>query len=98
MSARKSSALLLALLFVVNLLLPQTASADAKRRIAIMPFDYGAVQGVGGHDVGNGVVSLLITKLVNDGTYSVVERQALDAILKEQNLSVSDRCDLSYGL
>jgi len=97
MNVRKTSALLIALLFVINMVLPQTALAAQKRRIAIMPFDYGAVQGgeVGTLDVGKGIVSLLITKLVNDGTYSVVERQMLDSILKEQNLSVSDRADPS---
>lgn len=95
MNARKTSAMLVALLFVVNLVMPQGAMAGAKRRIAIMPFDYGAVQGgqVGTYDVGKGIVSLLITKLVNDGTYSLVDRQMLDSILKEQNFSVSDRAD-----
>lgn len=95
MNARKTSAMLIALLFVVNLVTPLAARADAKRRIAIMPFDYGAVQGgqVGTYDVGKGIVSLLITKLVNDGTYTLVDRQMLDSILKEQNFSVSDRAD-----
>jgi curli biogenesis system outer membrane secretion channel CsgG len=59
-----------------------------------LPFEYGAVTSeVGTVDVGKGITTLLITKLVNDGTYSVVDRQMLDAILKEQNLSVSDRAD-----
>lgn len=81
---------------VASLLLPQAASAGAKRRIAIMPFEYGAVSSeVGTLDVGKGITSLIITRLVNDGTYSVVERQMLDSILKEQNLSVSDRADPS---
>ncbi|CAN5159628.1 hypothetical protein BH10CYA1_BH10CYA1_31410 [soil metagenome] len=95
MNACKTGAMLIALLFVVNLVMPQTAMADAKRRLAIMPFDYGAVQGgqVGTYDVGKGIVSLLITKLVNDGTYTLVDRQMLDSILKEQNFSVSDRAD-----
>lgn len=95
MKARKTSAMLIALLFVVNLIVPPASMAMAKRRVAIMPFDYGAVQGgeVGTYDVGKGIVSLLITKLVNDGTYSLVDRQMLDSILKEQNFSVSDRAD-----
>lgn len=96
MNLRKTGALLLlALLLVVTLVTPRAAIAAEKRRVAIMPFDYGAVQGgeVGTADVGKGIVTLLITKLVNDGTYSVVDRQMLDSILKEQNLSVSDRAD-----
>jgi len=94
MKARKMSALTMALLLVATLLCPFSAQASGKRRIAVLPFEYGAVSSeVGTLDVGKGIVSLIITKLVNDGTYSVVERQMLDSILKEQNLSVSDRAD-----
>lgn len=97
MKFRKTAALFLALFFLVSSVasgsLPQ-AMASTKRRIAIMPFEYGAVSSsVGTYDVGKGIVSLLTTKLVNDGTYSVVDRQMLDSLLKEQNLSVSDRAD-----
>src|SRR5579872_7272837 len=38
---------------------------------------------------------MLVDKLVNDGTYSVIERKALDKILAEQNFSNSDRADPS---
>ncbi|MBS1993804.1 MAG: curli production assembly protein CsgG [Cyanobacteria bacterium SZAS LIN-2] len=94
MKTRKIQALVSALLFLISIGIPQGAFASAKRRIAILPFEYGAVTSeVGTVDVGKGINSLLVTKLVNDGTYSVVDRQMLDAILKEQNLSVSDRAD-----
>lgn len=94
MILRKALALASALLFLLGGMLPPQAQASAKRRIAILPFEYGAVSSVvGTYDVGKGIVGLLITKLVNDGTYSVVDRQMLDSILKEQNLSVSDRAD-----
>src|ERR1700722_9139162 len=94
MKAQRMSALLAALVLVAGFVNPFAAFASAKRRVAVMPFEYGAVSSeVGTFDVGKGIVSLLITKLVNDGTYSVVERQMLDSILKEQNLSVSDRAD-----
>ena len=94
MKTRKIQALVSALLFLMSFGIPQGAHASAKRRIAILPFEYGAVTAeVGTMDVGKGINSLLVTKLVNDGTYSVVDRQMLDSILKEQNLSVSDRAD-----
>src|SRR5882724_816488 len=94
MKAHRISALLTALVLVASIVNPFAAFASAKRRVAILPFEYGAVSSeVGTYDVGKGIVSLLITKLVNDGTYSVVERQMLDSILKEQNFSVSDRAD-----
>lgn len=90
------SRLLLIILFLSGLSFgtaPQ-AQASLKRRVAILPFEYGAVTSqVGTVDVGKGITTLLITNLVNDGTYSVVDRQMLDSILKEQNLSVSDRAD-----
>jgi curli biogenesis system outer membrane secretion channel CsgG len=96
MNLRRVSAIVMALFLVAHVLFPTSAFAATKRRIAILPFEYGAVSStVGTVDVGKGITSLLITKLVNDGTYSVVERQVLDSILKEQNLSVSDRADPS---
>lgn len=95
MKLRKISACVLALLLLIaNIGLPLKAMAMAKRRVAVLPFEYGAVTSeVGTVDVGKGITTLLITKLVNDATYSVVDRQMLDSILKEQNLSVSDRAD-----
>lgn len=92
--ARKIGALVALVTLLVTMIFPMEAEAGAKRRIAIMPFEYGSVSGiVGTYDVGKGIVSLLVTKLVNDGTYSVIERQMLDSLLKEQNFSVSDRAD-----
>jgi curli biogenesis system outer membrane secretion channel CsgG len=70
-----------------------------KRRVAVLDFGYGAVmnsvQAIFGtnQDVGRGISDLLVNQLVNDGTYRVIERQALDKILKEQNFSNSDRAD-----
>jgi curli biogenesis system outer membrane secretion channel CsgG len=96
MKLRSLCASALSLLVVAGALFPISAFAGDKRRVAVMPFEYGAVTtSVGTVDVGKGINSLLITKLVQDGTYSVVDRQMLDAILKEQNLSVSDRADPS---
>lgn len=70
-----------------------------KKRIAIFDFDYATVQtnsaAVFGTnvDVGKGVSDLLVKCLVQDGTYSVIERQQLDKILSEQNFSNSDRAN-----
>jgi curli biogenesis system outer membrane secretion channel CsgG len=96
MKLRSICASMVALLLVAATLSPLPARAGDKRRVAILPFSYGAVESsVGTCDVGKGITSLLITKLVQDGTYSVVDREMLDNILKEQNLSVSDRADPS---
>jgi curli biogenesis system outer membrane secretion channel CsgG len=74
-------------------------SAQTKPRVAVMNFDYGTVRDVSASifgtdiDVGKGITDMLVEKLVNGGVFSVIERQALDTILNEQNLSNSDRFD-----
>ncbi|HMO23274.1 MAG TPA: CsgG/HfaB family protein [Candidatus Melainabacteria bacterium] len=100
MNFRKIGSVIMTLAFVMTTLVyAPPAKADAKRRVAVLPFEYGAVQSyVGTVDVGKGITTLLVTKLVNDGTFSVVERQILDQILKEQNFSVSDRADNSTAI
>jgi len=70
-----------------------------KHRVAVMNFDYGTVQSsvsaIFGtdQDIGKGISSMLIEKLVKDGQYSVIERAALDKLLAEQNFSNSDRAN-----
>ena len=79
-----------------------TVSAQAppdKKKVAVLDFNYAtvmkSVQAVFGtnQDIGKGISDLLVNQLVNDGTYRVIERNALDKILKEQNFSNSDRAD-----
>ncbi len=85
-------------LFVVCIL-TSTGLAQQKKRVAVLDFDYGtvrsAVQAYFGtdQDVGKGISLLLEQKLVEDGKYSVVDRNTMDKILKEQNFSNSDRVD-----
>ncbi|MBZ5534509.1 MAG: curli production assembly protein CsgG [Acidobacteriia bacterium] len=85
------------LMFFVSIAASFGAPADAvtKRRVALMNFDFGTVQRwwSGDWDVGKGISDMLVTKLVKDGTYSVVERKMLDQILAEQNFSNSDRAN-----
>jgi curli biogenesis system outer membrane secretion channel CsgG len=75
------------------------AAPAVKRRVAVMNFDYGTVRTTvaqifgSDQDVGKGISDLLVQKLVQDGKYSVIERNALDKILAEQNFSNSDRAD-----
>jgi curli biogenesis system outer membrane secretion channel CsgG len=70
-----------------------------KKRVAILDFDYATVQSSTAAmfgtnvDVGKGITDLLITNLVKDGTYSVIERQAINKVLAEQNFSNSDRAN-----
>jgi curli biogenesis system outer membrane secretion channel CsgG len=84
--------------FLFSLSLP-FASAQTKPRVAVMNFDYATVRDVSSAifgtdvDVGKGITDMLVEKLVNGGTFSVIERKALDAIVSEQNISNSDRFD-----
>jgi curli biogenesis system outer membrane secretion channel CsgG len=77
----------------------EAASAAPKKRVAVMNFDYGTVRTSvsqifgSDQDVGKGISDLLVQKLVQDGKYSVIERNALDKIIAEQNFSNSDRAD-----
>jgi curli biogenesis system outer membrane secretion channel CsgG len=75
------------------------ALGQQKHRIAVLDFNYGtvtsSVQAIFGtnQDIGKGITDLLIDKLVNDGTYRVIERQAMSKVLEEQNFSNSNRAD-----
>jgi curli biogenesis system outer membrane secretion channel CsgG len=86
-------------LFVLATLLVPSASAQKKKRVAVLNFEYGTVMSqvaaVFGTnvDVGKGISDLLVQQLVTDGKYSVIERNALDKILNEQNFANSDRAD-----
>jgi curli biogenesis system outer membrane secretion channel CsgG len=90
----------LGILFV-TLTVTSGAWAQDKKRVAVLDFDYGtvrsAVQAYFGtdQDVGRGISLLLEQKLVQDGKYRVIDRNALDKVLKEQNFSNSDRADAS---
>jgi len=74
-------------------------ASGRKKRIAIFDFDYATVHsGVAAIfgqdiDIGKGIGDLLVTNLVKDGTYSIIERKALDKIMAEQNFSNSDRAN-----
>ena len=78
------------------------AQAEApKKRIAILDFDYSTVRTSTAAlfgtdiDVGRGITDMLVTHLVNDGTYSVIERAILNTILAEQEFSNSERANPS---
>jgi curli biogenesis system outer membrane secretion channel CsgG len=78
-----------------------TASAQKKKRVAVLNFDYGtvtsSVSAVFGTnvDVGKGISDLLVQQMVTDAKYSLIERNAIDKILGEQNFANSDRVDAS---
>ena len=75
-----------------------TANAQSTRpSVALLDFDFGTVEKwwSGNQDIGKGIADMIVDELVNDGSFRVIERKRLDAILAEQNFSNSDRADPS---
>jgi len=72
-----------------------------KKRVAVFDFDNAAVQGgitfpfaeTNAPNLGKAAADLLITKLVQDGNLSVLERNAIDKLLAEQDFSNTNRTD-----
>src|ERR1700753_367145 len=90
-----------ALLSVLPVAAQQAPPAASRRKVAVLDFNYAtvmsSVQSIFGtnQDIGKGISDMLIDKLVNDGPYRVIERQAMSKILQEQNFSNSNRADTS---
>jgi len=97
---RKISLAILSLCFMISPLVAQQAAAPPVRhRVAALDFGYATVmttsQAVFGTnvDIGKGISDMLIDKMLNDGTYRIIERNAIDKIMNEQNFSNSNRAD-----
>jgi curli biogenesis system outer membrane secretion channel CsgG len=92
---------LLLTLCLIAIATPVLAQAPARKRIAVLDFDYATVRSSVGDiwgsdvDIGKGIADMLVTDLVRNGTYSVIERKQLDRVLGEQNFQQSGRADAS---
>jgi len=72
------------------------AAQTGRPAVALLDFDYASLNSWwGNQDIGKGIADLVVDGLVEDGSYRVIERKRLDAILAEQNFSNSDRADPS---
>jgi curli biogenesis system outer membrane secretion channel CsgG len=80
-------------------LLVDGASGQQKKRVAVLSFDDAAVKASAAaalgssHDVGASLADVVVKELLKSGTYSLIERRAIDEVLKEQNFSNSSRAD-----
>ena len=88
--------------FLICLVLVFTAgvaSGQQKRRVAILSFDDAAVESSAARavgttqDVGGFLSDVVVKELLKGSVYTVVERRAIDQVLKEQNFSNSNRGD-----
>src|SRR5437016_8839108 len=89
----------ISLLALAAAVVPALVAQAPKRRVAVLDFDYATVHEYGldqcGHDedIGKGIADMLVTDLVRNGAYSVIERKQLDRVLQEQNFQQSGRAD-----
>lgn len=74
---------------------PLPPYSGPKARVAIADFDVKAAKA--GGQIGSGLREMLVTALVNSNRFSVVERQALNAVMQEQELSVSGAAQQGSG-
>lgn len=67
-----------------------------KARIAIAEFEVKAAKAAG--EIGSGLREMLATALINSSRFSVVERQVLEAVMREQELSASGAVEQGTGV
>jgi curli biogenesis system outer membrane secretion channel CsgG len=74
-----------------------TEAQSQRPTVAVLSFEYGTIQRwwSGTWDIGEGISDMIVDELVNDGSFRVIERRRLDAVLAEQNFSNSERADPS---
>lgn len=92
------SVLAVAVILLAVVASPALAQSKSTRpTVAVLDFDYGSVNNWwgGNWDIGKGIADMLVDGLLEDGSYRLIERKKLDAILGEQDFSNSDRADPS---
>ena len=96
---RRSALVALATAFTLTFSGPvfaQGAKKPSRPQIAVLDFDFGAVDNWWGtYDIGKGISDQLVDALVEDGTFRVIERKKLATILGEQDFAASGRADPS---
>ena len=72
-----------------------TAQSTDKVRIAVMNFENNSTWSYWGDNLGKAAADELVTQLFRIGSFSIVERAQLDALLAEQDLGASGAVDTS---
>lgn len=81
---------------MLGLLLPATAADKTAPLVAVLPFDDGSIKERwwGNHwDVGKGIADMMITELLAQKKFRLVEREQINKIIEEQNFGASGRVD-----
>lgn len=71
----------------VALAMAASLSAQDRPRVAVIPFDNRTNWWA--DDMGDVAADMIVTRLVNSGAFSVIERERLEAILQEQGFQLS---------
>ncbi len=74
---------------------PLPPYSGPRARIAVADFDVKAAKA--GGEIGTGLREMLVTALINSSRFSVVERQALNAVMQEQELGASGAAQPGAG-
>jgi len=74
---------------------PLPPYSGPKARVAVADFDVKAAKAHG--EIGTGLREMLVTALINSSRFSVLERQALSAVMQEQELSASGAAQSGAG-
>jgi len=71
------------------------AQGTQRPTVALLDFDFGSIQRwwSGNQDIGKGIADLIVDELVNDGSFRIIERKRIEALLAEQDFSNSERAD-----
>ncbi len=74
---------------------PLPPYSGPRARVAVADFDVKAAKAT--FEIGSGLREMLVTALINSNRFSVLERQVLEAVMKEQELSISGAAQPGSG-
>lgn len=94
---KRCLSLILIALFVVAASAPATFAAD-KPRIAVLKFENKADNQYWWHGGAEAMQDVFVTELVKSGKFRVIDRERLDALMAEKNLSMSGALDPSTAV
>lgn len=81
--------------FAVTFFLVAISQAEDKPRLGVLKFDNTTSAGWWSSTMGTDLQEMLTNELASIGSFRVLERQQLDAVIKEQDLGVSGRISKS---
>lgn len=76
---------------------------QAKRRLAVSPFDYATVRNwvqywfKSDYNIGDGIRAMLTARMAQSGAITLLEREKIDQVMKEQDFSASNRVRQGTG-